>query len=240
MNFKTFTKATFILVSVLTCSIVKAQDNVVKIDPFNNLLGNYSLSYERVVNEKQAFNINISFMPEKDLFGFGSDAFNMSSDPDLTDLISGFSVSPEYRFYFGKDNRKSPRGFYMAPYARVSDYKLTLNDTYEDHNTLVDASLFTTGLGLQLGAHWIFGDRFSLDWQFFGLGVDMHNLQLDYSSDEEGVDYSGYADSVHENNKDIPFFGSKLETESGEDYVKASGKIVFPGVRGRLTFGIAF
>ena len=242
MTIKTIARGTILLVlsSFLSCLQSTAQDNAVKLDVFNSIIGNYSLGYERVLNEKQSINLYVAFMPEKNLFPFGSNAFDLSADPDLTDRISGFSVSPEYRFYFGQDVRKSPRGFYVAPYFRISDYKLKLNDSYQGHNTLVDCSLFTTGVGAQLGAHWVFNDWFSLDWQFFGLGVDRHDLKLDYSSKEEGVDYNGYGASVKKNNDDIPFFGSKITTEYGDDYVKSHAKIIFPGVRGRVTLGIAF
>jgi hypothetical protein len=240
MTTKTFTRiaTTFILSCLLAGLGVSAQDNVLKLDVFNSVWGNYGLSYERVVNKKQAFNISVNFMPEKDLFKFADDMFVIESE--FKNQLSGFSISPEYRFYFGKDQRKSPRGFYMAPYVRGSQYKLLLNDTYQGHDTQVDASLFTMGLGLQLGAHWIISDVFSIDWQFLGLGVDRHSLKLDYSTKEEGVDFNGSGQSVEENNADIPFFGGKMETEYGDDYVKSTGKGFSPGLRGKLTLGIAF
>lgn len=232
--------AIIILSCFLGCSNLSAQENVLKVDPFNSLWGNYSLSYERVLNSKHSINLNVSFMPERDLFSFGADMFDMESDITLKNAISGFSVSPEYRFYFGKDKKKSPRGFYIAPYLRASDYKLGLNDTYQGHDTKVDVNLFTTGIGVQLGAHWIFSDVFSLDFQFFGIGVDRHDLKLDYSSKEAGVDFTGYGKSVEEKNSDIPLIGSKIKTEYGKDYIKSTAKAFMPGARGRLTLGIAF
>lgn len=242
MTIRTVSRIFFILIFLNLFGVfgVFAQNNILKVDPINSIMGNYSISYERVVNKKQSININLSVMPDKDLFKLGADAFDVYSEIDIENRISGFSVSPEYRFYFGKDTRKSPRGFYIAPYLRVSDYKLLLHDTFEDHKTQVDVDFLTAGLGVQLGAHWIFSDKYSLDLQFFGIGIDRHNLTLDYSTKEEGVDFSRYGPSVEGNNSDVPFIGSKIKTEWGDDYIHSNAKVIMPGVRGRLTFGIAF
>lgn len=230
----------FLLTGFLTCQSASAQENVLKVDLFSSAFGNYNLSYERVVNKTQAFNLNLSLMPEQDLFKFGARAFDTYSEIEIANQISGYSVSPEYRFYFGKNNPNSPRGFYLAPYIRASDYKIMLHDTFEDHNTQVDVDLFTTGFGVQLGAHWIFSDTYSLDLQFFGTGVDRHHLKLDYSTKEQGVNFKRYGASVEENNADLIFFGSRMKTDTGDDYIKATSTTFLPAGRGRLTFGIAF
>jgi len=242
MAIKTITQVSVVLIlsSLLYCISSSAQENILKIDVFNSTLGNYSISYEHTLNTRQAINLNLSLMPHRDIFKIGAGAFDLNSGLASEDRVSGFSLSPEYRFYFGKNKSNLHKGFYIAPYVRASDYKLLLHDIYENHNTEIDCDLFTTGIGVQLGAHWIFSNVFSLDFQFFGAGVDRHNLKLDYSTKEQGVDFFGYGSSVKESNSEIALFGSKFETEYGADYIKSNATTIMPGARGRLTLGFAF
>jgi hypothetical protein len=146
-------------------------------------------------------------------FGYKDDYsnFNVNDDGRST---SGFSITPEYRLYLS-EKHPAMEGFYVAPYLRFQHLSQTgnfylNNPNGQSYTQNYEASLTAFGLGVTVGRHWIFKQRFSLD-AFFGPGYTLTNT----SSNQPGYqpskgDFLGYIDN---NNYDL---------------------------RGGVTFGIAF
>ncbi|MDD2984779.1 DUF3575 domain-containing protein [Flavobacterium sp.] len=96
------------------------------------VLGTFEATYERLINEESGFGISLHV-------------------PFTNDSDINFSVTPYYRFYFGK---KPAAGFFVEGFGmlnQVDDYIYDYNSNFEDKNeTITD---FAFGLGL--GGKWI-------------------------------------------------------------------------------------
>jgi hypothetical protein len=96
------------------------------------VLGTLELTYERLINEESGvgISVHVPFTNESDI---------------------NFSVTPYYRFYFGK---KPAAGFFVEGFGmlnQVEDYIYDYNSNFEDkEKTITD---FAFGLGL--GGKWI-------------------------------------------------------------------------------------
>ena len=223
------------LVFLFTCSSLVAQKNAIKIGGGGLFYGKYSLKYERVVADNKSFQMSFGLLPSRSL---PSDINEDFDDLNLDNKLSGYSLSPEFRFYTGK--KGAPRGFYIAPYFRMSEYKFEFGSTFDDVKTKVDGSYFTVGAGAQLGVHWIISKRISLDWYFIGLGADHNTLKVDFYAQESGIDFEEFEDDINKELSDLPFIGDKVETEGGEDYVKVKTPFWAPGIRTGFSIGIVF
>ena len=161
--------------------------NVVKLNLFPfTLMGvgikNFSLQYEYAFHKNMSCALQVGFMPSS---GLPSSLTSADATGTLAALkFTGFSISPEFRFYPGKkEKKKAPRGFYLAPYLRYSTYTATTffgfdqeyptNGTpptmQKNHYNLDLAVKYTGfGAGLMMGVQWLIKDRVSIDWWIIG------------------------------------------------------------------------
>lgn len=170
---------------ILLFSLVNAQDykskdkasisskNLVKINLFSLPFRNYSLGFERQVSKKISFGLGYRFMPEGQL-PMLSTIKSLVDDPETSNQLdnlymSNTAISPEIRFYLGK---RSMRGFYIAPFSRISKYKISVPFEYEDNNVTESipmiGELKTFTGGLQFGAQWKLASRIYFDWWLLG------------------------------------------------------------------------
>jgi hypothetical protein len=143
-------KFTFLLFSLTVTMITFAQKsgsnkdydgtkmNVVKLNILSPIVKSGSFFYERKINDKSSAQLGIGFTGYK----------------NSGTKFSGITITPEYRFYVSQTN-PAISGFYVGPFARYSNFKLT-----EDNNK---ATLSTIGGGLIIGRQWIFSNVISLD-----------------------------------------------------------------------------
>src|ERR1700754_2247671 len=84
-------------------------------------LGDYVvIGYERVVNARQSFSINIGPSSLPKLVNFTTDSFSLQKDLKN----SGFNVSVDYRFYLTKENKyAAPHGLYIGPYTSYNHFQ---------------------------------------------------------------------------------------------------------------------
>tara|TARA_B110000967_G_scaffold193895_1_gene221888 strand:- start:1455 stop:1886 length:432 start_codon:yes stop_codon:yes gene_type:complete len=134
------------VVTIFSISSIQAQKNVVKVDLLGFLFNNVQVSYERVVGEKSAFELSLSYKKVT-----GSLA-TLSEDTDVN-TIGG---EGKYKFYLSSAS-SAPRAWYVAP---VVNYSST---TLEEAGKSGDVTSF--GGGLLGGYQWILGG-FSLDVNF--------------------------------------------------------------------------
>lgn len=91
-----------LIAAILTIAFAynaNAQKNVIKFNPLGLVFGNAGLDYERVVSNRQSFQIEAGY------------AFLNFAD----NTYRGFAVGAQYRFYLQK-KYSAPKGWFAAPF----------------------------------------------------------------------------------------------------------------------------
>ena len=141
-------KKSSLLLSLMLClglfgvNTVSAQkQNAIKIIPLALAMSNVSISYERFFTEKASFQIQGGYW----LGGtIGSAKFN------------GFSATPEVRFYVS--DSESPKGFYLAPFARYEAW-----NGYDKEATSEKVTVSRIGGGAVAGYQFLMGKTVTMD-----------------------------------------------------------------------------
>ena len=154
------------LVAVLVfagMSNIKAQENVIKVNPLGLLFGSAQLGYETALNEKSAVELSLAYSSVKATVGSDSDA-----------KATGFGGEGKYKFYFSS-NYDAVRGWYAAPVATYASTKASSDDS--------EGKLSYFGVGAVAGYQWVFGGGDS------GFALDL-NLGAQYISANTSGDIS--------------------------------------------------
>lgn len=158
-------KKTLLLPALLLAGAAHAQTNALKVDIFQPIVNTLALSFEHKLSETSSFQIGLagtfSYNDEGSTFYYGSGSSSSSRH------TSGFALTPEYRFYLS-EKHPALEGFYVAPYLRYQYLSQTVDANIYTQGggqqlSTYDASLNAFGLGIVVGRHWIFKQRFSLD-----------------------------------------------------------------------------
>jgi hypothetical protein len=141
-------------------------------------LRNLSFQAEYGFHKKMTVAVGFSYLMKRDL----SLLYNVpdSLEKNFTvPKLSGFAITPEFRFYPGGDEDKpAPNGFYIGAYLRYAKYKLAQTVSYTD-DTQFNPQTYTAeakqtygGIngGLMIGRQWIIADHFTIDWWIIGAG----------------------------------------------------------------------
>jgi hypothetical protein len=150
------------LISGILCLIafnLFAQENAIKINPLSAILATGNISYERVVGDKQSFQLGGYYTGVK---------FSSTK-------ITGYGVTPEYRFYLGKEALNS---FYAAPYMRYQS--ISFKETEFDSK----ATLSTFGGGLVIGRQWLIGESFTIDL-FLGPNYSSGSVKVSFGDEDD-------------------------------------------------------
>lgn len=225
--------------------------NLVKINLFSLPLKNFSLQYERPVAKKISVAMGVRYMPEGTI-PLMSVAKKIAESDDLDDDISGqlknfrlgnFAITPEVRFYLGKEVL---RGFYIAPFVRYATFNVSLpfDLETEDANNQVTTEridlkgdLKTIAGGLLFGAQWKLGKMVYLDWQILGphFGKATGNLNGKKNlTPEEQDDLRLFIADL----EDVPFVKFTSNVDANGAQVKVNGP--WAGIRSGLSIGIRF
>jgi hypothetical protein len=158
-------KKTFLLSTALVALVAlfsfnaSAQNkkNVVKANLFGVFAGQYQLSYERTLNPKSSFQLSAGLISRSGSQTFGTNAYESKT--------SGFIVIPEYRYYLASADKGSPKGFYLAPFARIlmRSTNLTDNSLEKTPDVSRKEKVSAMGGGLVLGYQALIGNLVSLD-----------------------------------------------------------------------------
>lgn len=147
--------------------------NMVKLNLLALTTGNISLQYERLITPKTTVGVTVNVMPSKGL-PFSSSIESLVDDKTTSAQlqqvsVSSFSVTPEIRFYLGKEGYK---GFYIAPFLRYGKYNVDfpVNYDYEgtEQNIMIDGTVKAFSGGFAIGAQWRVYKEFYLDWMIMG------------------------------------------------------------------------
>ncbi len=225
--------------------------NLIKINLLSLPLKNYSVQYERPVAKKISVALGVRFMPEGTLPLMSvAKKLAESNDPndDISDQIENirignFALTPEVRFYMGKE---ALRGFYIAPFARYATFNVSLPfdlETEDVNNQVtteridIKGELSTIAGGLLFGAQWKLGKRIYLDWHILGphFGKATGNLvgKKNLTAEEQAELRNLIADL-----EEIPFVKYTTNVDASGAQVKVDGP--WGGIRSGLSVGIRF
>ncbi len=215
--------------------------NVIKINtlaiPFNNI----SLSYERAISPRFSFEIGAGYKYS----GKAPGILNVDSDKIDAglDAITGYSITPEIRWYLKKCETRLLEGFYAGLYLRYAGYNTAAHfDHYPDEHApthyKADIQLGEYGVGLQLGYQLVLWQRFNIDFLFFGPRFSNYHLAYEFNQNvtpEFLDDLSDYLNDI------VDQFGLDYDIElkqSGES--RASHSFSFANMRFGIALGFAF
>lgn len=220
--------------------------NNVKLNLFSLPLSNFSVQYERGLTRKWSVALGLRYQPlinipfrkeireRANLKATDIEAINFLENAQY----SNWAVTPEFRYYLGK---KPLNGFYLAPFARYSNYQLKWDYTYIDEMKVPHDIAFTgkatsiTG-GLLLGAQWHIGSHFLIDWWMVGPSIGSINIDIDGVADLSMLDASQQTTLANK----LSDIYNNVDVTVNNNGAKASSTQPFAGVRTGLCIGFAF
>ncbi|NBC82858.1 MAG: DUF3575 domain-containing protein [Bacteroidetes bacterium] len=159
-------KLLLILFTIGFCGSLLAQKkNVIKANLFSPIVRTGSFFYERGLSDATSAQLGVFY----------------SGASVQETKFRGFGITPEFRFYPGKE---SPEKFYIAPYLRYTNFSLTGEVSDGSNVDEAKATLSAFGGGLLVGGQFIFGDVVALD-MFIGPGYAASSL--DVEAGDEGT-----------------------------------------------------
>lgn len=148
-----------------------AQDgpkNVIKTNILSPIVGSYNFFYERALAKNTSIQL-----------GGGFTSIDISGTK-----LSGFRVTPEFRYYPSK-GKDAPKGFFVGPFLNYQSLNLTVGASATGVSAEGKATLNTFGGGLALGWQWLFGDVVALDL-FFGPSFNSGTVNVEASATANG------------------------------------------------------
>ena|ERR1041385_1829410 len=137
-QFKLLTLVVFV---ALAGSAIAQPTNAIKINLLSPVARTFNIAYEKAINESGSFQLGFFYSGAK-----------------ISDTkISGFGITPEYRFYLSQT--PAPNGFYVAPFLRYNSFTAQDNS----NNTVNKATVTQFGGGVVVGRQWVFKERVTFD-----------------------------------------------------------------------------
>ena len=246
-----------LLLSFFTYETTKAQDvvapdnglqkeevtypNIVKINSLALMFNNLSLIYERALMPKFSVGLGAGYKYAGDIPKFFT--VNTSTFGVNYESISGYSITPEARYYLRACDPKKLDGFYASLYMRYADTQSGANFDYKPDNTDLehyhaDMGLREFGIGIQLGYQMIIKERFSLT--FMIMGPRISRFKMNYAFDRPPSQQ--FLDDLSESfNEIIDRFGLDYEVNiEQENELKSTSSFSFVSARFGLSLGYAF
>ena len=220
--------------------------NLIKTEIFSDLSGNFSLQYERIIDEKISASLSVTMMPKKGLPFSGMISNSVSTNEDVTMEIddfkySAFSLTPDFRYYFGEGYGQ---GFYLAPYLKYTQFRVHdfvvgyTNDLNEVNDITLSGKFSTMSGGIMCGAQWLLGDYVCLDWWIAGFhaGRSKASITGDPSIDLTEAEQTDLKEEFE--NIDVPMFNPELEISADKVTLSHTGPWFW--LRSGLSIGIRF
>jgi hypothetical protein len=201
----------------------------------------YIIGYERVINKRQTFSVNIGTVGFPSLNIINSDSVNINTIRDN----NGFNFSADYRFYLAKENKYvAPRGVYIGPYYSFNNFKnkhgwQVKSSSGSNISAESNLTLNIHTVGFQLGYQFILWRRLSIDMILLGPGVAGYNLKASFNSNLSVADKEKILEKLNEALAD-KFPGYSVVIDDGEFQRKGSFKTTSLGYRYLIQVGFRF
>lgn len=221
-----------------------SQKNNIKVGLLGASIGSYSLGYEREITPSSTMNFNVGYwntnISPLQMVSF----FDKGDGVWLEKINYGLTTSLEYRFYTGSN--KAMKGLYLSPYLRFWNHSLVFQDYIQ--NDQVPRQLFnirtrlsSMGLGFQMGYQWVVKEHFTIDWYFFGAGLERAFINASYvTSDDRSFNYQYIESDVREVFEGFGLVEKNLMTRVDPQRLKIELPVWIPGIRTGFTLGYAF
>jgi len=216
-------------------------------------LKTYSVVYERAIGKKTSVGLGLRYYPE-DKIPFLSKVEELIDDEETNKHLrnfkmSNFAITPEIKFYFGKDVF---RGFYIAPFVRYAvysgslpfDFDIDLDDDGVVERTEIiplNGNIRTFTGGITFGSQWKLSNRIYLDWFILGPHYGSSRGSIFGStanfSAQEREELDKELKSVFED-ADIPLV--KINTEVNDERANVNFTGPWAGIRAGISLGIRF
>ncbi len=215
--------------------------NAIKVNSLAIAFNNISVSYERALSSRFSTGVNFGYKYS------GSDQGFLNIDNAKFDIytkpITGFTITPEVRWYARKCDDRLLEGFYISMYLRFTRYNTGLNfDYYPEENDprflQADVGIGEYGIGLQLGYQLVLWKRLNIDFMFFGPRYSSYHLLYEFDQNVSAQFLEDLTDFV---NDAIDRFGLEYKVEvkqSGEK--RASHTFSFANIRFGIGLGFSF
>lgn len=216
--------------------------NILKINTLAIVFNNVSLIYERTLIPRLSLNLAAGYK-------YGGDLPELFSN-DLPNLdirmgeITGYSFTPELRYYLKTCDIAYLDGFYAGLYFRYTKYNNNAEFDYYPENTenfeyyTAGLSMDELGVGISLGYQFILWERLSVDFLFFGPRYSNNHIGYEFNqpaSQEFLDDLSNHINEV------LDRYGFDYNVELKQDgEARASTSFSFANVRFGLSVGFAF
>jgi len=223
--------------------------NFIKLNLTSLAILNFSLQYERVFSRSVSGALSVAYMPETTIPTYIADQAIKQIDKNSDDgidpeseeiirnlLISSYTVTPEVRFYLGKE--RYSKGFYLSLFYRYGSYSFSnipipyTNDLDEDITIDTHGDIISHTGGVLLGYQWALGKHMCLDWQIFGPHIGVS------SGDFLGIPSSPLS---QQDQTDIEEEFLKVESSLVEQTIDATAdevKMLIDGPWGGLRFAV--
>jgi hypothetical protein len=223
--------------------------NIIKASLTSAAIGNYQITYERAFLKRMSLSLSYRYMPKRAVpLQWVADQFIKTDDIKFSEFQMGNNAfTPELRIYLGLGKMK---GFYVAPYARIASFDLSVPVKYENTSlpgspakyAVLNGTIRSTSGGVMLGIQHQFLKKLVLDFWIIGghWGSSNGDLVADNISPGMTVFERDNLQKTLDDLKEIgPFkFEGKVESAT-----RATAKSVGPwaGFRGAgLCIGIRF
>ena len=230
MKFKfTTTIFTVVLLSYTTTTIAQENKNIVKLNLSSLIFTNISLQGEHVLNDNSSVALGISYMPKRGVPNIAADKDTTGNADNFS--YSGFSITPEYRYYF---SGKAPKGFYAAAYFRYShlptkDWDYIYDDNGKKTTYKISGAWDVAVVGVMIGSQWTLGDHFTFDWWILGAGFGKNSSVYEGTGPLTASQQTSIKNTIEEN-KDALVVGD-IDYEVTSNSVKVEIKSGLPAIR---------
>lgn len=224
----------------------QAQQNIAKIGVGSIFNGTLNLEYERLLTEKTSVFGEIGYQFPIDIpaqlvdFTEGTGSANNLVIND--GKYNNFYFAAEYRIYTAGE---AGRGFFIAPYLKISNYSFDVNGTYNNNangfiNIPAEVKLgyLATSIGGQLGYQWIIKDKITVNWSFIGLGLGVNRLSAGFTAQDNDV-FNSWEQDINDFLANFPG-DYQLKSDNAARTIDAAGTVILPAARASISIGYMF
>lgn len=210
-------------------------------------LKNYSFQYERAIGRKTSLALGLRFMPKSSM-PFSTLLKNGIDDDQTWESIKdfktgNFSITPEFRYYFGESVFQ---GFYVAPFVRYARYNadLPFNYEYQQNGTSIKGKMdFSGGVdtftgGVLIGAQWSLSKSISLDLWIIGPNYGFASGNIAGKKTLNSMEQDELRKALNDDFSDLPLVKTKSTVDSNGAKIDFDGP--WAGLRSGLSIGYRF
>ena len=153
--------------------------NLIKINPLSLVAATGSFAYERVINEQMSGQLGFLYTRYSGRVTGGR-------------TLSGFAITPEFRYYL---TGTAPQGFFVAPFLRYRRTSLVGDVTVQGRTFEGTLQMNNFGGGVLVGGQFVLGERLSFEG-FIGPTVTGRSYEFSEETTERDYDVPNFFSPV--------------------------------------------